>query len=281
MEIPVWLLSMIYKCLEKDPAKRFKNGCELLEFIQRGTISDERKKAIDQFRVQPAKPLGDEPELRKEILVLQAALAKKENLVKDLQYVVETRDRELIEARRYLSTTRNGVSKSVFFLVFIIALGLAGFAAYDKFYKPAKHLREDTITNPENKLQAATTDPATTAPVDPASDKLIKKHKKWPYKKSNTPVVNAKRPAKKNTPVTGSGKYHRRQEETYAILKDTYFYNAPDTSKRSDVYLTAGDATLTLKEERGDFQYAIFIDADGKPIKGWLKKKDIKPETDY
>jgi len=65
------------------------------------------------------------------------------------------------------------------------------------------------------------------------------------------------------------------------ILKDTYFYNAPDTSKRSDVYLTAGDASLTLREESGDFQYAIFIDADGKPIKGWLMKKDFKPETDY
>jgi serine/threonine protein kinase len=281
MEIPVWLLSMIYKCLEKDPSKRFKNGCELLEFIQRGTISDERKKAIDQFTVQPAKLQGDEPELRKEILVLQAALAKKENLVKDLQYVVETRDRELIEARRYLSTRRNGVSKSVFFLVFIVAIGLAGFAAYDKFYKPAKHVPAETITNVDNKLPAATTDPATTAPVGPASDNLIKKHKKWPYKKSNTTVVNAKRPPKKNTPVTGSGKYHRRQEQTYAILKDTYFYNAPDTSKRSDVYLTAGDATLTLKEEKGDFQYAIFIDADGKPIKGWLLKKDIKSETDY
>src|SRR6185437_2354862 len=109
MEIPVWLLSMIYKCLEKDPAKRFKNGCELLEFIQRGTISDERKKAIDQCRVQPAKPLGYEPELRKEILLLQDALAQKENLVNDLQYVVEPRHRELIEAPRYLPTPRNGV----------------------------------------------------------------------------------------------------------------------------------------------------------------------------
>ncbi|MGN6532404.1 MAG: serine/threonine protein kinase [Ginsengibacter sp.] len=281
MEIPIWLLSMIYKCLEKDPGKRFKNGCELQEFIQRGTISDERKKAIDNFREQPAKAGGDEPGLRKEILVLQTALAKKENLVKDLQYVVETRDRELIEARRYITARRNGVSKSVFFLVFIIALGLGGFATYDKFYKPGKRVSADTMTNVENKLEA-TTDPTTTAPVDPASNKLIKKHKKRPHKKPNTPVANPnKRPLKKTTPVTDSGKYHRRQGETYAILKNTYFYNAPDTTKRSDVYLTAGDATLTLKEESGDFQYAIFIDADGKPIKGWLMKKDFKPETEY
>jgi len=281
MEIPVWLLSMIYKCLEKDPAMRFKNGCELQEFIQRGTISDERKKAIDNFMEQSAKPVAEEPALRKEILVLQAALAKKENLVKDLQYVVETRDRELIEARRYLAAKRNGVSKSVFFLVLIVALGLFCFAAYDKLYKPHNLLLKGTTTNVEKNLELAT-NPITTPPVAPAIDKSIKKAAKKQRKKSYTPVFNAnKRPSKKTTPATHFGKYPLRQSETYAILKNTYFYNAPDTNKRSDVYLTPGDATLTLKEENGGFQYAIFIDSDGKPIKGWLIKKDFKVESDY
>ncbi|MDE3185052.1 MAG: serine/threonine protein kinase [Bacteroidota bacterium] len=281
MEIPVWLLSMIYKCLEKDPAKRFKNGCELQEFIQRGTISDERKKGIDNLIVQPAKPELDEPVLRKEILALQVALAKNENLVKDLQYVVETRDRELIEARRYLAAKRNGVSKSVFFLVFIVALGLGGFAAYDKFYNPGKLVETGTTKNVEKKLEA-TTD-ATTTPSDaPASDKPIKKTWNRPRKKSNLPVANAnKRSVKNLKPVTHHSKYHLRQSETYAILKNAYFYSTPDTSKRTGVYLTPGDADLTLKEESGDFQYAIFIGADGKPIKGWLMKKDLKPETEY
>jgi len=277
MEIPVWLLSMIYKCLEKDPANRFRNGCELQEFIQRGTISDERKKAVDNILVQPVKPVADEPALRKEIAVLQAALAKKENLVKDLQYLVETRDRELIEAQHYVAARRNGVSKSFFFLVFIVALGLGGYAAYDKFLKPGSNVPPTSITNADNNKVQANTDPSTTTSVVPASEK---EHRKSPPKKLNKPVVHTShKPAKKNTPVTN--KYHRRHGETYVILKDTYFYNAPDTSKRSDVYLTAGDASLTLREESGDFQYAIFIDADGKPIKGWLMKKDFKPETDY
>ena len=275
MEIPVWLLSMIYKCLEKDPSRRFKNGCELQEFIQSGTISDERKKAIDYFMEQSAKPVTEEPALRKEILVLQAALAKKDNLVKDLQYVVETRDRELIEARRYLAAKRNGVSKAVFFLVFIVALGLVCFAAYDKLYKPHNLLSKDTSTNVEKNLEA-TTDPITTPTVAPANDKSIKKTAKKPHKNSNSPfTITNKRSQKTNQPVTHTGKYHLRQSETYAILKNTYFYNAPDTNKRSDVYLTPGDAILTLKEESGDFQYAIFIDSDGKPIKGWLMKKDF------
>lgn len=281
MEIPVWLLSLIYKCLEKDPAKRFKDGCQLQEFIHRGNISDERKKAIDNFIEQPAKPVTDEAAFRKELLVLQAALSKKENMIKDLQYVVESRDRELIEAQRSIAARRKGVSKSVFSLVFIVALGLGGFAAYVTYYKPGKLLSTSAVTNVEKKLDVnadTTTDP----PFAPIVDKPIKKLMNRPRKKSITPLANAnKKPVKKIKPVIHHSRYHLRQIKTYAILKDAYFYDAPDTNKRTAVYLTAGDATLTLKEESGDFQYAIFIDGDGKPIKGWLLKKDFKPETDY
>jgi len=281
MEIPVWLLNMIYKCLEKDPAKRFRNGCELQEFIHRGAISDERKKAIDNFMEQPVKAVSDDPALRKEVLLLQAALVKKENMIKDLQYVVETRDRELIEAQRYIAARRKGVSKSFFFLIFIVAVGLGGFAAYDKYYKPGKLLSTGAMTNAEKKSDV-TTDATTDPPVATVNDKPIKKLTNSPHKKSVTPLVNAnKKPVKKNKPVIHHSKYYLRESETYAILKDAYFYDAPDTNKRTGIYLTPGDATLTLKEESGNFQYAIFIDAHGKPVKGWLLKKDFKPETEY
>ena len=38
MRIPGWLLSMIYKCLEKDPLQRFESGILLHEFISRNSI---------------------------------------------------------------------------------------------------------------------------------------------------------------------------------------------------------------------------------------------------
>jgi hypothetical protein len=165
--------------------------------------------------------------------------------------------------------------------VFIIALGLGGYAAYDEFYKPSEIVPTGGTTNVENKLPSAP-DPVTTSSVVPVSDKLAETPAKSPHKKTFTPIANpTKKPVKKHRPVIHSGKYHLRQTETYAILKNAYFYSTPDTSKRTDVYLTPGDADLTLKEERGAFQYAVFIDQDGKPIKGWLLKKDFKPETDY
>jgi eukaryotic-like serine/threonine-protein kinase len=38
MMVPKWLVDMIYKCLEKNPAKRFKNGIELHDYILRNSI---------------------------------------------------------------------------------------------------------------------------------------------------------------------------------------------------------------------------------------------------
>ena len=109
MEVPVWLLSMIYKCLEKDPAKRFRNGSALQEFIHLGTITEERKKGISSSAGETAKALVDESILRKEILTLQTNIAEKEELLKDLQYQVDTRDRELIEEQYRNATKRKGV----------------------------------------------------------------------------------------------------------------------------------------------------------------------------
>jgi serine/threonine-protein kinase len=279
MEIPVWLQSMIYKCLEKDPSKRFKSGSELQEFIQHGAISEERKKGIDNPVAEMSTPHTDEPILKKEIFLLQTQLAKKEELIKDLQYLVDTRDRELIEAQHYNARQRKGVSKFLFFLVFVAALGLAGFAAYDKFYHPPKKTPADTVADNNEKLPGL---PDSTAIVTKNTIKVKPKTKKNP----NTPIVSAShKPRKKVIPVpvpdSTSGKYHLRSGDRYTILNTAYFYEAPDKNKKTPIYLTTGDAILTLSDETDDFRYAVFIDSHGRAVKGWLLKTDFKPASDY
>ena len=278
MEIPVWLLSMIYKCLEKDPANRFKNGCELQEFIHRGTINDERKKGINSSAEEKTKAHADETNLRKEILTLQTQIAEKDELVKDLQYLVQTRERELIEAQQLSATRRKGVSKFAFFLMFIIAFGLAGFAAYDKFYNSGKHVPTPTDAQKDNQL------PGTTDSTTLTADKPEVRVNDKPKLKTHTPVITAShKPRKKWTPNSNlkPARHNLRPDNEYTILHTAYFYDAPDKNKRSDIYLTPGDATLTLTEESGEFRYAIFTDDNGKAIKGWLLKKDFKTASDY
>lgn len=279
MEIPVWLLSMIYKCLEKDPAKRFKSGCELQEFIHLGTIANERKKGIDNPAGETAKSRIDESILKKEIVTLQTRLAEKEERLKDLQYTIDTREKELIEAQQqYNASRRKGVSKFTFFLMLIIAFGLVGFAAYDKFYNSHKYV--PTPIDVQNDKQL----PGTTDSSALIADKPITKATDKPKQKIHAPFLTAShKPRKKLMPVSNSvsHKHSLSPDNEYTILRTAYFYDAPDKNKRSDVYLTPGDATLTLTDESGEFRYAIFTDDNGKAIKGWLLKKDFKTASDY
>ena len=278
MEIPVWLLSMIYKCLEKDPAKRFKNGCELQEFIHLGTVTEERKKGINASAGETATLQINESIWRKEILKLQTHLAEKEELLKELQYQVDTRDKELYEAKYYNSTKPGGVSKPLFFVVLIIALGLAGFAAYNTFYDQDKNIQTGTVVQPDKKLK----EPADSTVI--LTNKPIKKVKGKLKKNISTPLQNAgNKPHKKWVPVAdSSSRNHDFQSgDEYKILHTAYFYDAPDKNSRSDIYLTAGDATLTLLDETNDFRYVIFTNDKGKTTKGWLLKKDFTPVSDY
>lgn len=278
MEVPIWLLCMIDKCLEKEPARRFKNGSELQEFIHLGTVSEERKKGTNVSEAETAMLQTDESTWKKEILTLQTQLAGKEELLKDLQYLVDTRDRELIEAQYYNATKRNGISKSLFFVVLIFALGLAGFAAYNRLYHPPKNIQIDNAVQSDQKLPAT---PDSTA-ID--TNKPIKKARGKLKKNTNMPFLAAShRPRRKLAPVSDStsGKHNLRPDNEYTILHTAYFYEAPDKNKRSDIYLTPGDATLTLTDESGEFRYAIFTDDKGKAIKGWLLKKDFIPASDY
>lgn len=277
MEIPVWLLSMIYKCLEKDPAKRFKNGCELQEFIHLGTATEERKKGINGSAGETATLQINESIWRKEILKLQTQLGEKEELLKELQYQLDTRDKELYDAKYFNSTKPRGVSRYLF-IVLIVALGLAGFAAYNTFYDQGKNIQIRTVAEPDKKLKDTVVSTVT------LNSKPIKKAKGKLKKNTGTPFLNASyKPRKKLAPVSDSlsGKHEPHPGNEYKIINTAYFYDAPDKNRRSAIYLTTGDAILTLLDETGDFRYAIFTNDKGKITKGWLLKKDFIPISDY
>jgi eukaryotic-like serine/threonine-protein kinase len=49
MHVPEWLISMVYKCLEKQPEHRYKNGVELCEYVVRNSIiNTTNKEWIDE-----------------------------------------------------------------------------------------------------------------------------------------------------------------------------------------------------------------------------------------
>lgn len=272
MQIPVWLLSMIYRCLEKDPAKRFKNGTELQDFIHSGMLAEERKRVINI-------PPGETPIIRiddaawkKEIIRLQAKLDEKEEYVSFLQQQVDERDSELRHLKTNSSKRRN-VSTSFFVVLLIVALGFGGFAAYDKFVAPKKNTVTNTVhpeTSPTNLIE----DSALLA-----ASKLSKKIKGKPKVNNVVPAVNAVNKApQKNSPDSLLSKRHASE---YNIVHDTYFYSAPNENSKTDIIVTEGEATITLLEEKNNFARVLFFNDNGKITKGWLMKKDFTPINDY
>jgi serine/threonine-protein kinase len=72
MQVPEWLLKMIFKCLEKDPARRFVNGIDLNNYVltHLGSPATSNKFATDVLnRLQE-----ENEKLRKEKAALEAAV---------------------------------------------------------------------------------------------------------------------------------------------------------------------------------------------------------------
>jgi serine/threonine-protein kinase len=275
MQIPIWLLSMIYQCLEKDPAKRFKSGTELQEFIHSGMLAEERKRVINIPAGETPVIKIDESAWRKEIVKLQARIDEKEEYVVFLQQQVDERDGELRQLRSN-SSKRRGASKSVFVIVMIIVIGLGGFAAYNALFDRGKNMKPLTAVPLDNKLK----DTADSSAI------IAKPFKKIKGKTKKTINLSPANIANNNQQQTGAGgdsltvKVQRKTGE-YKIINNAYIYNAPNKTSKSDLYLTAGDATLTLLEEKNEFTHVVFINENGKKTKGWLLKKDFAPSNEY
>lgn len=278
MQVPVWLLGMIYKCLEKDPVKRFKNGCELQEFIHLGTIKEERKKVTNVAVVATAMLQKDESAWKNEIHKLQTQVAEKEALLNELQYQVDSKEKELYVARNVNSLKPSGVSKSVFLVVLIFALGLAGYAAYNTFYAPATNDQTYPLVQAGNKLKdTIITTPLTVYKPTKKVKGKVKKSPLIPSVGANNKIAN-KRMIGMDSVARNN---HHRSNKEYEVTNTAYFFDRPDKISRRNVYLTKGTVALTILDEQNDFMYVEFKSSEGIITKSWMLKKDFTLANEY
>jgi len=120
MQVPEWLVSMIYKCLEKKPADRFANGMQLHEHIVRNSILAAGKLEWGADRI--ARLEQDNERLQKEKKALEEKLSGYEKI-----YPVPGEQlRSTIENR----SSRNASTSIRSVLLTILLLGAIGYAAY-------------------------------------------------------------------------------------------------------------------------------------------------------
>jgi serine/threonine-protein kinase len=136
MQVPEWLVSMIYKCLEKKPEDRFANGLQLHDYIIQKFISrpDSNPEISQVTNLEMAKQslVVNEEQLKNQLAEFKAELAKKES------ELVLLKERLSVAANSYqaAATTEidassdNRVSTAAFAGLLIFALIFAGFVVY-------------------------------------------------------------------------------------------------------------------------------------------------------
>lgn len=238
MSVPPWLVSMINKCLEKKPEKRFVNGMQLHDYISLNstltTSKGEIKGAsLEALQEENQKLMQEKEQLQNILLQYQDAYGKKEEEIETLRASMSNRTLAAGSGDRvtYLPPAkppRSGFSKVSFVFLLLLTLGLGAFAAYSLLFKKSK--REPT---------AASTPVDTIANTVPAQNrKVIAQYK-----------VGADR---------------------------VYFYNQPDAGTRRNAYLiNSEEATINALEEKNGFVYTEFTNSRGQVSKGWLRKQDL------
>jgi serine/threonine protein kinase len=275
MQVPAWLVKMIGKCLEKEPSKRFRNGMEIQDFIHSGIIAEENRHA-NTVSEEIAIARTRELQLKKQIEKLELQSAEKDNLIEDLQLTVELKDKALYQFQYvadYNTSKRKGISKGLFFTVFLIALGFAGFTAYNSLIRPHKVAPADSAVKLNQKIDSGLDSSLVpdTKPVKKTKSKT-KKIITTPVNKSNT--GRSDNPGNDQAIVFPAGYTGPRKK--YDVINTACLYDMPDENKKRDPYLVINNGRVTALNERNDFIYvAIIIKSDGKITKGWLSKKNL------
>lgn len=275
MLVPEWLQEMIVTCLEKTPVNRYKHGMELQDFIHARIIAEEKKQELDLPSAVVVQAPLDDLLWKEQVRQLQAVVVKNEHLINDLKYQVEAKNNEIYELNMQLHNQpkRSGISRSVFFTVLILALGLTGYALYNAVVKPNQEATAKT-----NNVKEGNNADADSSAL--SSAKAKKKTTVKPKKKTVKPAVDQKKTPSgvlsNTTPSTEvartPGKGHQ-----YRIKNLAFFYEMPDKRSLTGYYLAGGDIMLTALQEQPDFVFVQFSTRTGKMTRAWLARKDLNP----
>jgi serine/threonine-protein kinase len=144
MRLPEWLVSMIYKCLEKKPEHRFKNGVELCDYVTRNSIITASKKEWIDERITLLQQENER--LMREKEQLQERLLEKDgrvltNIVSPVSPV-----KEVVTSSGNAEDDRSWLVRNRWFafLLLLVCVGTAGYLWWKNENKPV--VERDPVT---------------------------------------------------------------------------------------------------------------------------------------
>jgi len=293
MQVPEWLVSLVYKCIEKNPENRFKNGMELHEFIvlnstlavKKGELNEEQ---LTRLMEEKRQLQFDKDALQKTIQTYQAKEKESSRLQNDLLQ----KDRELEALRQRVSGLKverapsdKGVSKAAFFALLILTAGISAFAAYALFFKKEQkpytakvpsYTRSDTfVTNnlpQQSDIKRDTPKAVMPQPRQVKDTQLNTEASTISDRPERTDKDSASPPSALQVPANPHDVGHYR-----VAASKTYFHNAPDASTQRKGYLNQWNkSVLTALDDENGFVYIIYTNEAGQTSKGWIRKADLE-----
>ena len=306
MHVPEWLVSMINKCLQKNPDDRFANGIELHEYIVLNSTLAAKKEEesvdlSDSFLEDNKKLLREKDELQKTVAHYQHEVAVRDTELEELRAIVVHKDSEVQRLRQkkpgdrlYTQSSSQGVSRTAFLVLLFITVGLAALAAYSFFTKD--NLNEDAgdVTSASTTSSGDTANTSDRSLADTKKLTTIKTSQTTQNTRQNnsTPVANTTDSAQEEAGDNDNAhvvKEEKNDEEgtaedtekpknfgQYKVRNVAYFHNRPDAGTRRNAFINHwNNAILNPLDEQDGFIYIVFTNDEGQVSKGWLQKKDL------
>ena len=292
MQVPGWLINLIYRCIEKKPEARFENGILLHEYItinstiSTGTTADYGNDRIAVLERENENLLRDKEQLQKFLTQYQNLSAEMEQEIKSLKSNLASRDTDVSNNYTYQPVQKKGVSKGAFIALLLLAAALGVFAAY-AFFKndndDGYNLSNNTATLSDTTSNAATDDERTDEPVPVETRDTAKENERLRKDDGSTdPMIfdtstrRTTEPEKEPEPTKEDEQENQKGIGQYKVQSDrAYFHNEPnDASRRIAYMIPSNDVIVALKEDNG-FIYVEFTNSRGQTSKGWLRKQDL------
>jgi len=253
MNVPSWLISLIRKCLEKAPEKRFNNGLALQEAILQNSVQDI--------------PRVTEPILNSALPAAPMANAAAQNQSGDVVRV----------------------SKPIFYVMVLALIALSVFAGYSIYLTDINNKQLAAYTDSLNTVPSDTVASFEPEPEPDTANAIKPIIPDSTVLKANTEVDSLKKEYERQTaaakpvvpvpaPAAASQAVLLSEGKKYLLPKGTiYFYNSPENSsaKKGILNLWTNTAPTAVDEQNG-FIFVTHTNNDGEVTKGWIKIADLK-----
>jgi serine/threonine protein kinase len=275
MQVPQWLLNIITRCLQKNPADRFADGTELHEAIlsQNSALSiknNTEEALVLQSENESLQTLLAQEREKATRYEQELARAKQELTAKDgaLFALKSSKSTPTYSAEQPVTGAKpKGISVAAALGMGLLIACLAAYAGH--VFLPNYASQPDKALAVETPIEAV---------KSPSKSKRLKKQTvKKVHTADTTPENNVVMPAKTTVQPPADNSKGKDAGKTFTLFNTyAYFHDSPDAASVRKANINRwNNARLTAIDDINGYIYVIYKNDQGQVSKGWLDKKDL------